>query len=139
VKLGHRPRLRLPGVIRSAVLGLTVVVTLLGAEPVDAPLVPPAGPVVSAPPVAARHVPRHVAQRAVAEPVWRVRRAPPVDRRAARVPLRIRVASLRPDIDLAPVRVDLAPLRVMVQFVTAPRALAVPPSARPHDVVIQAP
>jgi hypothetical protein len=127
VKLGTRPRARRAGIIRSAALGLTIVATLLGAESVDAPLAPPPAHIGTAPVV--ERVP---APRAVAEPVRAVRRAASPRARAARMRPRPRITALRPEI-------DLASLRVMVQFVTAPRALAAAVPSRPPDILMQTP
>jgi hypothetical protein len=127
VKLGHRPPVHLPAVIGLTVLCLTVVATVLVAQSVDAPLAPPPRLIAAVPPAAGHPG----SERHVAGPAVRARRAS-VDARAVRARTRARVASVRPDI-------DLASLRVVLQFVSGPRALTAPPSARPHDVVIQTP
>jgi hypothetical protein len=128
VKLGHRPPVHLPAVIRRTVLCLTVVATVLVAQPVDAPLAPPPRLIAAVPPAAGHPG----SERHLAGPALGARRPASVDARAARARTGARVASARPDI-------DLASLRVVLQFATGPRALTAPPSARPHDVAIQTP
>ena len=146
VKLGRQPRTRLPSLIRGAVLGLTVLVTLLGAESVDAPLAPAPTAIAPTPPPQ-----RSAPDRAVAAPTRSTRRAAAVGVHAVRARTRGQSASASRGIRLVSALprttqlvsalpdLDLSHLRMMVQFVTAPRALAVPLPARPPDVVIQTP